>query len=247
VILKPLFKLTKMEFKLFFRDYSYVFWTFLFPVLMFLLLGSIFERFAVFGKSYSKIYIPSWICVNALTISLFTIGVTLSSYREQGILKRYKATPLKSWVVLAAQFLTGSIIFLLSSFFLIFVGFSFYDLKFPSYFLSTLFAIFLILASLFPFGLFLTSFAKNARQASAIGSVVLNFMLFLSGATIPLKFMPPFLQALAKIIPLYYAVDLLRSTWSFAPLLQKWVDVIALFVFFIVFSLLAIRKFKVNF
>ena len=56
----------------------------------------------------------------------------------------------------------------------------------------------------------MSSLAKNVRAAAAISSLLLNLMLFLSGATFPLQMMPSFIQPVAKVLPLYYVIDLLR-------------------------------------
>ncbi|MGI6127068.1 MAG: ABC transporter permease [Planifilum sp.] len=99
-------RLTWMEMKLFFRDKQNVFWTFLFPILMIWLFGSLFgDQRMPGGLSYSNMYVPSWIGVNLLTTSLFTIGTALVLYRVQGILRRYQATPLRPQMVLGAHML----------------------------------------------------------------------------------------------------------------------------------------------
>ena len=99
-------RLTWMEMKLFFRDKQNVFWTFLFPILMIWLFGSLFgDQRMPGGLSYSNMYVPSWIGVNLLTTSLFTIGTALVLYRVQGILRRYQATLLRPQMVLGAHML----------------------------------------------------------------------------------------------------------------------------------------------
>lgn len=238
-------RLTWMEMKLFFRDKQNVFWTFLFPILMIWLFGSLFgDQRMPGGLSYSNMYVPSWIGVNLLTTALFTIGTALVMYRVQGILRRYQATPLRPQMVLGAHMLCGAFVFLVSALILAVFGWVFYDLEAPKYPGSVAAALLLSILALFPFGMFVTSLARDNRSAAAIGSLLLNLMLFLSGATFPLEMMPSYLQTAAKILPLYYVVELLRGTWNKAPLWDYGIHVAVLAGIAIVSGILAARFFR---
>ena len=185
-------RLTSMEIKLFFREKQAVFWTFLFPILMIWLFGEMFGKTKIAGMSYSDAYIPSWVAVNLLTTTLFTIGTTLTAYRQTGILRRFHATPLRSWVILSSHMAYGLLVFAISAVVVIVFGKLQFQLDMPKHLGGTLLATLLSILALFPFGLFMASFAKNARTAAAISSLLLNLMLFLSGATFPLEMMPSF-------------------------------------------------------
>jgi ABC-2 type transport system permease protein len=69
-------------------------------------------------------------------------------------------------------------------------------------------------------------------------------MLFLSGATFPLEMMPSFLQYVAKVLPLYYVIDLLRHTWNVSPIWNNGLDVVVLIGLFLLFTLLSARFFR---
>ena len=238
-------RLTWMEMKLFFRDKQNVFWTFLFPILMIWLFGSLFGNQKMpGGLNYSNFYVPSWIGVNLLTTSLFTIGTALVMYRAQGILRRYRATPLRPWTVLGAHMLCGAFIFLVSAFILAVFGWALYDMEAPKYPGSVATVLLLSILALFPFGMFVTSLARDNRSAAAIGSLLLNLMLFLSGATFPLEMMPSYLQKAAKILPLYYVVELLRGTWNEAPLTDYIGHVSVLVAIAVISGILAARFFR---
>jgi ABC-type multidrug transport system permease subunit len=58
--------------------------------------------------------------------------------------------------------------------------------------------------------------------------LAVKLMLFLSGATFPLEMMPGFIQHIAKVLPLYYVIDLLRQTWNFSPIWKHGLDVAVL-------------------
>ncbi|MDM5227455.1 ABC transporter permease [Cytobacillus sp. NJ13] len=144
------------------------------------------------------------------------LGTVLTNYRETGVLRRYQSTPLQPWKILAAHTFQGTVALLLMVF-----GMLLYDLTLPAYIGSTLLSLLISILAFFPFALFLTSLAKNAQSAAAISSLFLNLMLFLSGATLPLEMMPSVLQYAAKILPLYYVIQLLRGTWTEALALRR--------------------------
>lgn len=61
-----------------------------------------------------------------------------------------------------------------------------------------------------------------------------------------LEMMPKVLQYVGKILPLYYVVDLLRTTWNFTPFTDKWTDVGVLLGIFAVSTVLATKFFRWN-
>lgn len=237
-------RLSVMETKLFFREKMAVFWTFLFPVLMIWLFGEMFGKAKIAGMSYSSAYIPSWIAVNMMTTAFFAIGTVLASYREKGILRRYQATTVRPWMVLTAQTVQGTVIFAISVVIIVIFGVLKFDLQAPRYLGSTILAVILSLVAFFPFGLLLNSIAKNVRTASAISSLALNLMIFLSGATFPIQMMPHFLRIVAHVLPLYYVIDLTRQTWNFSPIWKNGVDVAVLLGVAIVSIILSTRFFR---
>ena len=242
--MRAFFNLSVIELRLFFRERQSVFWTFLYPVAMLWLFGVMFGKYQVDGVSYSNAYVPSWIGVNLLTISLFTIGTTLANYREREILKRYQATPIRSYTVLGAHAVLGIVIFLISAVIMVVEGTFLFNLSVPKSISGLLLSLAVSLFAMFPFGLFLASIVKNTRAAAALATVVLNVMLLFSGATFPLQEFPPSLQQVAKALPLYYVVDLLRKAWNSASLGSSVNDVWILLAICIVTSVLAARLFR---
>lgn len=242
--MRGLLRLAGMETKLFFRERQAVVWTFLFPILMIWLFGVMFGSQKVEGRSFSDIYIPSWIAVNLLTTALFTIGTTLASYRQMGVLRRLRATPLRPWIVLGSHISYGLIVFVVSAVVLAVFGFLFFKLSIPKHVVGTLLAILLSILALFPFGLFMANLAKNARTAAAISTFLLNIMIFLSGATFPLQMMPKLLRDVGHALPLYYVIDLVRQTWNFSGFFANRLDLAVLFGMFLIFTALTARFFK---
>lgn len=154
-------KLASLETKMFFRDRLSMFWTFLFPVVMIGLFGSMFVGDNMSQQAFAEYFVPSWIGVNIVTTSFFTLGTVLTNYRETGVLRRYQSTPLQPWKILAAHTFQGTVIFAISAMLLMVFGMLLYDLTLPAYIGSTLLSLLISILAFFPFALFLTSLAKK--------------------------------------------------------------------------------------
>lgn len=60
-------------------------------------------------------------------------------------------------------------------------------------------------------GMLLSGLIKDVEAASAIGNAIAFPMMFLSGAYWPIEFMPDYMQSIAKVLPLTYFSEGLRS------------------------------------
>ena len=67
--------------------------------------------------------------------------------------------------------------------------------------------------SILSLGFLIASLVPTARFAQPIGTLILYPMLGLSGLFVPVESLPPLLQAVARALPLTYAVSLLRGIW----------------------------------
>ena len=94
-------------------------------------------------------------------------------------------------------------------------------------------------------GYVIASFAKTEDSANGMTSMIQFPMMFLSGAFFQIDQMPPFLQYVARIIPLTYLADALRQVMvggaAFAPL---WVCAAVLLGWLVVCFGIAARRFE---
>ena len=67
--------------------------------------------------------------------------------------------------------------------------------------------------SILSLGFVIASLVPTARFAQPIGALILYPMLGLSGLFVPVDSLPAGLQAVARVLPLTYAVSLLRGIW----------------------------------
>ncbi|MCY3850076.1 MAG: ABC transporter permease [Acidimicrobiaceae bacterium] len=101
----------------------------------------------------------------------------------------------------------------------------------------------LSLLSTFSIGFLIAAWAPNERAATMIANLFYFPMIFLSGATIPLEMFPDSLQTAAKLLPLTWAIKLLRATWIESVDLNR-TGVFVLVATLLVCSTLAVRFFR---
>ena len=174
-------------------------------------------------------------------VSLITI---ISIYREGGILKRLRATPLRPQTILIAHVAVKLLFAAVTLALMILAGRRFYpvDVEVPvlGFTLTLLFSTWSILS----IGFVIASLVPTARFAQPLGSILLYPMIPLSGLFFPLDALPPALEALARLLPLTYAVALLEGIWSGDPWSAHLGDVAALVAVFVVCTALSARVFR---
>jgi ABC-2 type transport system permease protein len=215
-MIKSLRKMTWMEIKLFLREPLGAFFTLVFPLMMLFLFGSIYgntplQMFGGYGTI--DISIPAYTAMIIATTGLMSITITMATYREKGILRRLKATPISPFVVLAAQVLVVFLMTTLGMLLLIIAGKVVYNIRFDGDVLSVLAGFVLSSLSFFSLGFILAALIPTARTAQVVGMVLLYPMLFLSGAGFPRELLPAAVKKVSTFLPLTYVVNLLRGLW----------------------------------
>src|SRR6476661_2246523 len=104
-----LLKLTWLEVKIFVREPLGLFGTVGIPVLVFVIVGRTFGRRLNSPPPQVGTFVNSGLPVLAallMTLSaVLSLVTVIAIYRESGILKRLRATPLRPWTILTAQVL----------------------------------------------------------------------------------------------------------------------------------------------
>lgn len=242
-----LIKTAALEWKMNIRNFLNVFFSLVFPVMMLLLFGSMYgnDPSPYYGGHGSvDISTPGYICMVVAVSGLMTLPITVSQYRERKILKRFMATPIRPLDILVAQLVVNALVTLIGSILLIIVGIFVFDLKFYGNPFLVLIGSLLVMASIFSIGLFIAGFTKNAKAALAISYVIYFPMLFLSGATLPLQFMPETIQNISKALPLTYGIELVRGLWLGESITEFGLQIVILIGVFVVLGGLSLKTFK---
>lgn len=162
-------------------------------------------------------YLSGYIAAFIMTNGIIGVTSTVSEYRRNGTLKRLAATPLSktSWIManIAQQTLLAVLLTLL----MVFLGkFIFNTQEIPNVFAWLL--IFVGAIAFCSIGMVLGGIIKDVEAATGLGNAIAFPMMFLSGAFWPVEIMPDYMQSIAKILPLYYFHQGLRSIMTFNTL-----------------------------
>jgi ABC-2 type transport system permease protein len=246
--MRALVKLTWLEIKIFVREPMGVFGTVGIPVLVFViasrLVGPSVARAAIQPGGVVPAFLPVLASILMSLGAISSLVTIISIYREGGILKRLRATPLSPSVILSAHVLVKLLFTILTLAIMVLAGRRYFPPGAPvplfSYGLALTFATWAILS----IGFLIASIVPTARFAQPLAALILYPMLALSGLFFPIDGLPAAMRVLARAQPLTYAVSLLDGIWRGEGWYAHLGDVAALVFFFVVFIGIASRVFR---
>ena len=246
--MRGLLQLTWIELKIFVREPLGALGTVFVPVLMFIALGKVGTRLMpqsqlVMSKAFAvdvPVFAAILIALNAV-LSLVSI---ISIYREGGILKRLRATPLRPQTILTAHVLVKLILSAITLILTLLAGKRYFPTSANVHLLGFVVALLISTCAILSIGFLIASIVPTARFAQPIGGVILYPMIALSGLFIPLGAMPPLMRMVSRSLPLTYAVSLLRGAWQGDPWMSLTGDVAALALVFVLCIALSAKVFR---
>ncbi len=246
--MKSMLKLTWMESKLFLREPASAFFTLIFPLMMLFIYGTIFSNAPIPGSGSRQDaignLIPSFTAMSIGIVGLMPVTITLATYRENGILRRLRTTPVSPLVVMVAQVMVVFIMTVLGVTLLVAAGMLIYHVQFTGNVLSILAGFVFGSLSFFGMGFILASIMPTARTAQIVGMVLLYPMLILSGAGWPRELMPGAIVKVSSFLPLTYVVNLLRGLWIGETWSQHTADVVVLVVMLVAGVFISVKLFR---
>lgn len=208
--------LLRAELRLFLREPMAVFFNLAFPVLLLLVMGPIFGNdpspaFNGFGSI--DVFMAGFTAIMIGSYSLIGLPQTLASYREQGVLRRFRAAPVSPVMMLGAQAVVCLLVVVLGAALLVGTAALLFPLRLPAAPLSLVPALLFATLSFSTLGFVLGSLLQTARATLAVGNALFFPMLFLSGAAMPRMLFPDWMQQIGAAMPLTYVVTLLQDLW----------------------------------
>lgn len=156
-----------------------------------------------------------------------------TDFKRRGIIKRLMVTPLQRYEWIVANILTQSLLAVVLTLIMFLVAkLAFNSSAFPEAYSWLL--IFLGAVLFTGMGMFISGFIKDVEAASAIGNAIAFPMMFLSGSFWPIEMMPPYMQIVAKLLPLTYFSEGLRIAMVYGRIeISDFIIVFALALIFI--------------
>jgi ABC-2 type transport system permease protein len=173
----------------FWRNPQSAFFTFVFPVVFIAIMGALFgsagKNSYFYGLTALQYYLPTIAALSVLGSCYGQLAVALAARRQNGMLKRVRATPLPAWTYFAGLLAHCVIVSIVDIALLVTVA-RLYGVPFPSHWLAIGLALVLGAASFCALGVAVASVISNAEAAPAVAQLVLFPLLFISGTYMPI-------------------------------------------------------------
>lgn len=198
--------LTKVRMRLAVRNRAFIFFSLIFPLIfLFILVGLLARRSVGLNIAAVPYALAS---VLALTVmgSFWGLSIQLVTFREQGILRRFRVAPVGAGAMLASSILSNYILTLPT----VVIEFALARKLFHMSDWGNLGGVFLLVSlgiiTFAALGLIIASVTNSTQETQVINQILWSAFLFLSGATIPLPILPIWIQHFALFLPATYLV-----------------------------------------
>jgi ABC-2 type transport system permease protein len=247
-MLRGLWRLTWLEIKIFVREPLGVIGTVGVPVLIFVVLARLVGPRVRKGSPdvprFVSADLPIFASVLIAASAVLSLVAVIAIYREGGILKRLRATPLRPHTILAAHVLVKLLSTAVTLGLMVLAGRRYYPMDADVPIASFTLALLLSTLSIISVGFLIASVVPTARFAQPIGTLIVYPMVGISGLFVPVEVLPPMAQAVARVLPFTYAVSLLRGIWHGEGWSSHLGDVAVLTVMLVVLMALSARVFR---
>jgi ABC-2 type transport system permease protein len=246
-LMRGLLALTWIELKIFLREPMGAVGTIAFPLIVFLAAGQVAGRrpaASIGSGSLLRVGLPVLAALLIVISAVLSLVTIISIYREGGILRRLRATPLRPQTILTAHVLVKLLLSAITLGLLMLAGKRYFP---PGVTVPVFgFAIALLIStwSILSIGFLIASIVPTARFAQPIGAAILYPMIGISGLFVPVTALPPVLRVLARVTPLTYAVSLLQGIWQGETWRAHAGDVGALLLVFLICTALSSKVFR---
>ena len=240
-------QLIRVESRLFARDPIALFFGLVFPAVLLAALGFLFPGFDepspdLDGARYIDVYTPIVLALGLATLGLVTLPPILGTYRQFGILRRLRTTPVHPFRLLGAQLVVHAAVAIGAAALAILVAVVLFDVPIPENPFWFAVSFLLATASVFSIGLLVGAVAGTTVSGQAIGMAIYFPMLFFAGVWIPRSIMPDGLLTLSDLTPLGSAVAAFEASWFGTG--PSALSLVVMAVYTLIAGVVAVRVFR---
>jgi ABC-2 type transport system permease protein len=217
--------MTGKEFRLFLREPFAVVFVLAFPLMMMVLLAAVFgndqadaqdvENGMLIwrGVTPADYYTAASVAVIVAALGLMTLPITLTGYRERGILRRFRASSVSAAALVGAQLTLALVTFVVGAAVMAVVARIAYDAMLPQDVLGVAVALLAGTAAFGAIGLLLATVVRTSRSAQGIGLLLFFALWLISGTAPPRAVLPAGLRDVGGALPLSHLVTALQDPW----------------------------------
>ena len=204
----------RYDLRSFLRNRQARFFTLALPLLFLVIFNGVFGGNQVGpARVPAKLYyVPGISAMAVIAASFINLVISITVLREEGVLKRRRATPVPAWALIAGRTLMAIFVSLLSMSLLMLVGRFAYDVRLPAHAIPGV-AITAVVGSITFCALAysLSAFIANEDAAQPMVQAIMLPLYFISGVFIPSVTLPAWLRHVAEFFPVQHLADGLRN------------------------------------
>jgi ABC-2 type transport system permease protein len=185
------------------RNRAFLFFSLIMPLAFLFIYAGIFGR----GKAQSVPYLLAEVLALTVMGSFWGLSVQLVTFREQGILRRFRVAPVTASAMLASSLLSNYFLTLPTIVVEFYLSRSIFHMAGLGNILSILILVTLGTVCFASLGLIVASVTNTMQETQIINQIIWFVFLFISGATIPFPMLPKAVQAVAVYLPATYLVS----------------------------------------
>src|SRR5713226_979573 len=184
------------------RNRAFIFFSLVMPLaFLFLYLGIISKAFPFGGGASVGPYLLAPVIALTVMGSFWGLSIQLVTFREQGILRRFRVTPVGASAMLASSLISNYFLTLPTIAIEFYISRSLFHMTGLGNVLSVFILVTLGTVTFASLGLIVASVTNTMQETQIINQIIWFAFLFISGATIPFPKLPVMLQKVAVFLP----------------------------------------------
>jgi ABC-2 type transport system permease protein len=228
----------RSEGRCFWRNSQARFFTIAMPLLILVIFGSVFrsQNVAVPGGriNESVYYVPGVIAYGVIVATFLNLLIGVVRYRETGIYKRRRATPVPASAIILGRAVVGVVIAITLTVVLLGIGWAFFGATIPVDTLPTFVLDVIVGAAVFCcLGFAVATLVTNVESAQPVGLGIVLTLCFVSGVFIPILELPRWLVDAGEFFPVRALAGSLLAAynphtagtgldWTYLGILAAW-------------------------
>lgn len=229
------------------REPTSVFFMLAFAPLFVLIMGAIFgnePRPEFHDKGFIEANLVSFSSIVIAIASFVMIPTDIVGQRDNGALRRFRATPLPPATYIAADVVVRFAVLMVSLSAMLVLGVVVFDSKPEGSIVAVMLVLVLGVLAFLAVGYALASVLPSPNAAQAVGNSLTYPLIMVAGGAVPYDTLPESVRNVAQISPLTQLTEFLRSLWLGGSFSDNLVPLAVLGGVLVVATALAARLFR---
>ncbi len=200
--------LTLSRMRLAMRNRAFLFFSLIMPLSFLFIYAGIFGR----GNRQAMPYLLAEVLALTVMGSFWGLSVQLVTFREQGILRRFRVAPVGAGAMLASSIISNYILTIPTVVIEFYLSRQVFHMSSMGNLVGVFVLVTLGIATFATLGLVIASVTNTMQETQIINQIIWFAFLFLSGVTVPLPVLPKLVQKVSYFLPATYLVSGLQQS-----------------------------------